>query len=115
MGINTLYIEAERQLAELLGWKDIHLNTLENSWQGFLINKSISKVPCWTKDDAAAFSLMIRYRVSLEVTEHIVFASVTDQEKVITNYSMHNDEATAVRYAIVCAVIKKLESKFKLN
>lgn len=116
MSINTLYLEAERQLAELLGWKDIHQNKIENGWQGFLINnQNISKIPSWTKDDSAAFALMIRYRVSLEITEHIVFASVTDQEKVIINYSIHSDEATAVRYAIVSAVIMKLESKFKLN
>jgi hypothetical protein len=115
MNINNLYLEAERQLAELLGWKDIRLNKLENGWEGYLIsNQIISQVPTWTKDDSAAFSLMLRHRVSLEITEHIVFASTTDQEKVIINYSIHSDEATAVRYAIISAVIRKIESKFKL-
>jgi hypothetical protein len=115
MSINNLYLESERQLAELLGWKNLQLNNLKNGWEGYLVNNQIiSKVPAWSKDDAAAFSLMLRYRVSLELTEHIVFASTTDQEKVIINYSIHSDEATAVRYAIISAVIRKIESKFKL-
>lgn len=115
MSINSLYLEAERQLAELLSWKDIRINKFENGWEGFLINNQIvSKVPSWTKDDSAAFSLMLRYRVSLEITEHIVFASIVDQERVIINYSIHPDEPTAVRYAIVQAVIKNLENKFKI-
>jgi hypothetical protein len=116
MRINSLYLEAERQLAELLSWRDIRLNKLENGWEGYLVNNQVlSRVPSWTKDDAAAFALMLRYRISLDITEHIVFASATDQEKVIINYSIHPDESTAVRYAIVSAVIKKLEGKFKLN
>jgi len=115
MGINTLYLDAEKQLAELLGWKDIHLNKLENGWEGCLVNEQIiSRVPSWTKDDAASFSLMIRYRVSLELTKHIVFASTTDQERIIVNYSVHSDEATAVRYAITMAVIQKLQNNFRL-
>jgi hypothetical protein len=116
MRINSLYLDTERQLAELLGWRDIRLSKLENGWEGYLVNNQVlSRVPPWTKDDASAFALMLRYRISLDITDHMVFAYSTDQEKVVINYSVHPDESTATRYAIVSAVIKKLESKFKLN
>lgn len=62
-------------------------------------------VPRWCRDDAAAFRLMVEhglYPTNPESTAMYVYIAVQPAD--------HPDKETAVRYAIVQAVIKKLEA-----
>ncbi len=100
------YIQAENRLAELL-WPDAyqavaHLNAEERRW---------------TRDNSAAFALMVEHQILVYPTE----LEVEIDRKPIGHdsfcvwYSDHPDKETAVRYAIVKACIDNLEESNNLT
>lgn len=115
------YIEAEKRLAELLKYDDIIVGT----GFGFGIPTLYAtepngdlrgSLPRWIRDNAAAFALMVKQKISIDISGDEWVATLTHYGMygVRNNselYSDHPDKETAVRYAIVMAVIAKLEAK----
>lgn len=105
------YIEAEKRLAELLGWHSIDVVSNGNMWGDKTPKKNVTyvgiRVPQWTRDWAACGSLMVEHEIS--VLQSPVGVSTTGVGYV--NFNDHPDKDAAVRYAIVMAVIQKLESR----
>jgi hypothetical protein len=106
-----IYLQAEKMLAELLGWKDIIANKDENGWIGYLDGKE-TNVPSWSTNDTSTIGLMLCYKLHIEVTDHFVFVSSNEQRKISINFSVHPDKETAMRYAIMLGVIKKLDNQY---
>lgn len=106
------YIEAEKRLAELLGGTELRYGSM-GWWEG-KIDGELVDFADWCRDDAAAFRLMVEHEICLEWDSNRVFALHIDScvvwVRVKSAYADHPDKETAVRYAIVQAVIKKLEA-----
>lgn len=112
------YIEAERRLAELFGWTNLSLINLKERepWndplQVWLCQ--LGAVPMWTRDNASAFALMVgQHCEPIYMCDCVLVASPAGC--VSENYDEHHDKESAVRFAIVKAVIAKLESGIKPN
>lgn len=116
------YLEAEKRLAELLGWKCVQLggsldglsmpeNWLHGIWP---IDGEGGLVPQWCRDWSACGPLMVEHGVwpFIQPDGYVdTFISGMEPDPDIdTPLSDHPDRETAVRYAIVQAVIAKLES-----
>ncbi len=113
------YLEAEKELAELLGWVNVrnYLNFSESPLIGLAKGHyGTTDVPCWCRDDAQAFRLMVEYDChSDELFSGAMSSGYWDNDG---NHNVHNeiisdhpDKLTATRYAIVQAVIQKLRSE----
>jgi hypothetical protein len=63
-----------------------------------------------TQIDAACMALIQKYRVCLNFYPDHVTANAHQTKGASVRYSMHKSDELAVRYAVVCAVIKLLES-----
>ena len=106
------YLQAEKELAELLGWKDVGTGVLEGlsgrppKPTG---GKFWHKVPNWTGDNAAAFTLMVEQRLLVSVDDVEIEANFGGSTFI--RIADHPDKEAAVRYAIVQAVIAKLRSE----
>lgn len=111
------YLEAEKRLAELLqpdcavSYKDagyFQWNRKHKPMPNF-----VGFVPQWCRDNAAAFALMVEYGLTVH-TEDDATVCVHWPEGVAGlgfDYCDHPTKDTAVRYAIVHAVIAKLEQE----
>lgn len=100
------YIEAELRLAGMLGWKNIRSAEFKPDQLIGRVDGDKEYVPAWTSDNGAAFALMVEH--SCYPKEH-AFGIECDGIKVVI--SNHPTKEIAVRYAIVMAVIAKLEAK----
>lgn len=110
------YIEAERRLATLRGFYDIEdrIKDGEHIFSGQ--RKGVwppfkDWIPRWCRDNEAAFLLMVAHGIELIFAMPQVIAVAQGGAQQIERYDHHHDKAAAVRYAIVQATIKKLESK----
>lgn len=110
------YLEAEKELAEAQGWKDLREvpmyspckwleGTRPDGTKGY-------PFPDYGRDDALAFRLMVDHGAEPYLMgEHSVRVAIFGSHVIsVEDYADHPDKATAVRYAIVMAVIAKLKS-----
>lgn len=100
------YFEAEKRLAELLKFGPLAQHGDRLFWRA-------GEVPRWTRDNAAAFALMVGHEVLTTYEAKRVNAWRNNKPGLIisVDYDRHPDRETAVRYAIVMAVIAKLEAQ----
>jgi hypothetical protein len=113
------YIEAEKRLAELKGFFDIEESKLYGYQQIFMgrwgtEEKHKQHIPRWTRDDAAAFRLSVEHEVNITYYKDEVMVDLRgscSSDFAHELWADHPDKATAVRYAIVQAVIAKLEKR----
>lgn len=113
------YIEAEKRLAALRGFFDIeeaklhgYLQMFVGRWGAYETRRQ--HIPRWTRDNAEAFALMVEHGVQLTFNLWMVAASACDgsmTHSTLAAFTDHPDKETAVRYAIVMAVIAKLEAQ----
>lgn len=114
------YIEFEKRLAELLGYSSgLRIKVLVTDEEVGPLYCDGKVLPMWCRDDAAAFRLLVEYKVEINPDDistkyhsvkYTVYAG-DDLAEGLVAYADHPDEATAVRYAIVMAVIAKLEAE----
>lgn len=104
------YLEAEKILASLLGWTFIpdrfdterEINA-DGEWQAH---------PRWTRNSAAAYALMVEHGCyPWESTQEPMEGWICVGGNGYAKIGDHPDKDTAVRYAIVKAVIAKLEAE----
>lgn len=120
-----IYLEADKKLAELLGWTNItHYAIAPNALLGTPssedsltgVAEGTMKIPRWTQDNEEAFRLMVEHKISInQYSTHVqptfdVVNGVSGIEDCYCYHRWHTDKITAIRYAIVQAVIAKLES-----
>jgi hypothetical protein len=108
------YRNARLRLAYLLGWK-----FEEREYQGdFCLRPDGSQtrfLPDWTGDNAAAFALMVEHGCYPRISDEFVRVDTNDpdrrarQQLAVVKLANHPSTEHAVRYAIVQAVIAKLE------
>lgn len=112
------YILAEKELAELLGYSRLtypHFS-IDQCWAGFPYGKYKDEeyIPRWARDDAEAFRLTVEHNVCPQEFKGCIWIGNGDdtcfQCEPLEN---HPDKLTAVRYAIVQAVIAKLKAEKK--
>jgi hypothetical protein len=113
----NIYQEAEKTLAELLGWTDSGYKSRETTYVTLynVPNQMVMKPAVWTRDDAGAFKLIVEHGITVNYNIHPDFVIVRwfigglKKNKVIIKLEHHNnDKHLATRYAIVLAVIEKL-------
>lgn len=120
----NIYIEAEKKLAELLGWTNILIKD-EGMFAGVYgsppnpeeygvsLGQRVS-MPNWVMDNATVFALMVEHEVNPTYYDDEVmidFRSLLLKEVVHVFYVDHSNKEAAVRYAIVLAVIAKIEGE----
>lgn len=115
------YLIAEKRLAELRGYKEIFRLTVDGVEHGGLhYNRSTftgaEQVPRWCRDWNACGPLMVEYRCFPDTTNGdaefncVSARDMSNPHKRYVEYvEQHPDIDTAVRYAIVRALIAKLE------
>jgi hypothetical protein len=104
------YIEAEKRLAELLGWKGIIQlgECLFGSDNETPPNPYKSQaVPQWCRDNSAVFELMVEHGCWPHETGGRILVGGWDGYVIISD---HPDKKTAVRMALVQALISRLEA-----
>lgn len=117
----NIYLQAEKELAELLGWTNIVHGDSHCKFGGYLSGREFqnddfqTRLPQWTQDDAYAFALMVEHE--LDISFYMFGVNAVDSnypdkyvgaEKVADH---SNDWKQATRYAIVQATIHKLKGK----
>lgn len=114
------YMEAEKELAELLGWKELRKPSMHNkNWLGISPDDNPNSefgyspyVPLWCSDSAAAFDLMVEQELKAEVWKGCAWIGNSDEPEFQCE-EIHDDHGgsaqMAMRYAIVKAVIAKLK------
>lgn len=105
------YVEAEKRLAELLGWTHhAEENRVGPRWRSPSADW-LTRRPRWTRDNATAFALMVEHGIRVSPASDFVTAKHDiDGDFLVVEYSDHPDRETAVRYAVVQAVIARLEA-----
>lgn len=102
------YLAAEQRLAELLGYIKVGDNWLNPV--GRLVN-----LPTWTACSLACLELIDAHRVELRyptmVTVEALIYTGSGGVAAAEDVQSHPDRLTALRYAVVQAVIRKLEVK----
>lgn len=111
------YIEAEKKLAGLLGYHQItdgHFsdNRLSALPRGSWLESLKVVLPMWARDNAAAFALMVEHDLCVQTLSHFVavLRDNLDGNLAEAEYTDHPSKEAAVRYAIIMAVIAKLEA-----
>lgn len=107
------YLEAEKRLAELLGWVYVPPQALEDYvWLHQPSNEWVDPPP-WCRDDAAAFKLMVEHGAQPSFYDDETMVDFRSAKSPVRHEARadHPDRETAVRYAIVQAVIAKLEGE----
>lgn len=116
------YLEAEKRLAELLGWRYKAPKRI-GVFSGWLDpnDAAHSHPPQWCRDWTACGPLIVEYNLSPEFDNKHGCVSIEYHERayndyhgyyrVHEHYANHPTKDTAVRYAIVQAVIAKLEQE----
>jgi len=107
------YNAKNAQLARSLGWTDIvelGESLLGRPVGGAPDSRDQAKIPDWCGDWQAAGALVAQYGVSVRIWPHGVKARI-DVVPVShqTFFGNHRDRATAIRHAIVSAVVMHLE------
>lgn len=106
------YEEAEVKLVELLGGKFVHHYSTHLA--AFADDKAtLHKVYVpWTQHNSAAFKLMVEHGMVMNLLPSLDYVIAGAGGHMVTeNIADHKNKEQAVRYAIVRAVIAKLESK----
>jgi hypothetical protein len=111
------YLEAEKRLAQLRGYKEIFRLKVDGVEHGGLhYNKSTftgaEKVPRWCREWEACGPLMVEYGCypTENGTGSVIVLGPKHQGCIYSDLiSNHPDKETAVRYVIVMAVIAILE------
>lgn len=106
----NIYKEAEKQLAELLGWTDLYW-LRDDCLLGLPPNdrKALVKVTEWCSDDAAAFKLMVSRDVSWLHMGDYLEACCFGESSRTHYYNQHTAKNLCIRYAIVQSVIQYLK------
>lgn len=112
------YLEAEKRLAERLGYIDVKESKAMTA-QGALCGWKQGReyLPRWCRDWAACGPLIGEHELEIDCLFPKGYISVTyklpgneEYGEVFEELGRHPDKDTAVRYAIVMAVIAKLET-----
>ena len=111
------YNEQTRILGELLGWKDIEFGgklgnyNVPAGWaHGVLGDGERALLPAWIRIGGDAYSLMVEHACyPFESGGCIIASSYGYDNKFVTDPNDHITKEMAVSYAIVCAVIRKLQ------
>lgn len=110
------YLQAEKELAELLGWRDIenHNGVLTGSNRG----RPITYIPQWCHDSALVFELMCEHDVAAKPGPHpdIVYAHIhrpfpKQPVQEVEKIAAHPDKIMAMKYVIVKTIIAKLKAE----
>lgn len=102
------YVEAEHRLAELQG----HVGIFE--FGGALIDENGTTLPKWARDDGDAFWLLVKHQVAVDPSAvNVIVRHAAYRPGILAHYADHPSKEAAVRYAIVQAVIAKLEGEKK--
>lgn len=121
----NIYKVAEKELAELLGYtgfqvggKDGDIN-IPPTWNTAIPAGETQRdvISNWCTDDSGSFKLIVEhscYPFETSIGE-IIASSYGFGNKFVTTISDHPDKATAVRFAVVNSVIRKLQYLKVLN
>lgn len=107
-----IYLSAEKTLAELLGYfyEDYQC---DNNYQWYDKYANPVKFIRYTQNDSEVFKLMVEHSVDIEQwaqsVRAIYFTGNDGCKTLKVSYDDHPDKATAIRFAIVQAVIDKLK------
>lgn len=110
------YAEIECRLAEVLGYKTgCGENTDGAKILLTVVDGKFIELPRWARDNAAAFELMVEHEVMLEYYDDQVYA-YADIDGIglnweVCKYESHPNKQAAVRFAIISAVVDKLEAE----
>lgn len=106
------YLEKEKRLAELLEYENVE------EFRGILLHSSPiygnnEPVPQWTRDPEANYRLMVEHHMVPFYTGKTVMVHPRKEgtQPVVAHIVDHPDELTAVMFAVVQAVIVKLEAQ----
>ena len=110
------YVAIECRLAEALGYKNICVKMSAGVQTiSTIVDGKFVELPKWARDNAAAFELMVEHEVALEYYGDQVCAVLVDMQSIhgicICKYENYPDKQAAIRFAIISAVIDKLEAK----
>jgi hypothetical protein len=108
------YLEAEKRLAELLGY-EIKYPLGHDFGPVFHKDGKVSGHPKWCRDWNACGPLMVEHEITPHPKTTGCLARSGYAPDVLVLYSDHPDEDAAVRFAIVHAVIAKLEAEHEHN
>lgn len=115
----SIYQIAEKKLAKLLGYENIIPHPYpckEYVWLNDVDGADKRAVPRWTQDDAEAFKLVVEYNLMVDICKGFVEVRYNgiEEDWTVQDSTEHNNEKfLAARYAIVLAVIAKLEGETK--
>jgi hypothetical protein len=113
------YVEAEKRLAELLGWADVHWDEEVSHLIGILPKEPKPKdgarwfVPSWCRRNDGLLTLAVEHCLMLDIAGMEVdvgYGIQKPQDWLSTQYADHPSKEVAVRFTIVQAVIAKLEA-----
>lgn len=112
-------LEADKELAQLLGWTEIELvdyspDSEEYSPDGILMGTnpkgfSLLDIPRWTQDDAEAFKLACEHYIYVETSLDYWDGVGDDCKRMEYAYDSLSHKMQSIRYTIVQAVINKLK------
>jgi hypothetical protein len=109
----NIYKEAEKELADLLGWTDMYW-LRDDCLLGVspTDRKAMVKVTGWCSDNNESFKLMVEYEINIKNYYNSVYATFDLLHNgAYGNIDEHNqDRALATRYAIILSVITKLKA-----
>lgn len=106
------YLEAEKRLAELLGWKQIEVyGSHQTDLRGLELpfDEQPRAIPKWARDNEAAFSLMAAHCSEPSFQPGAVKVS-NGEYSFTSDYQSHDGVEAALRYAIVMSLAKSLEA-----
>lgn len=110
------YLKAEKRLAELLGFKGIREIPLkkqpldEEEITALISDEPHCSIPQWCRAWSACGPLMVEYKIHPFFGDVFCAAGNVELGDCFAQISDHPDRDTAVRFAIVQAVIAKLEA-----
>jgi hypothetical protein len=108
------YVEAENRLAELLGWKLKRVGDVPTGWID-QDGRYKADRPAWCFHWSACGPLMVGHGCYTYedriVPDEILCSWQGNKQPVFTKIADHPDRDTAIRYAIVQAVISKLSTQ----
>lgn len=109
------YLEAEKELAIALGYTNFQRFESSGMPVSGHIAGVVTPLKQWTRDSAAAFELSVEHVLTVRVFINcVVIETHYDEETYVeerTLFKHFEDKFSAVRYAIVKAVIAKLKGK----
>lgn len=100
------YLEAEKELAELSGHKNVRFFLFH---QGELFSDK-GRVPKWARDWTVCAPLMVEYGLLVSVDEDEIETSGAGTCYIFTKIADHPNKDAATRYGIVKCVIEHLKA-----